>query len=350
MGVTFIMSGKRACSEVVDPDSGTLVRTKPRVERTRSLVTGGAGFVGSHLCAYLVKRGDHVICLDNFFTGTKDNVKSLLDKPNFELIRHDVVNPILLEVDEIYHLACPASPVHYKYNPIKTTKTSFLGTMNMLGLAKRTNAKMLLTSTSEVYGDPLEHPQTEAYWGNVNPIGERSCYDEGKRVAETLCMDYNREHGIDVKIIRIFNTYGPNMALDDGRVVSNFLAQALLGEPITVYGDGQQTRSFQYVSDLVAGIVAVMNAPDHGPYNVGNPGEFTMLELAQIVKEVTGSDSEIVFKENTADDPKQRKPDITKAKELLGWEPKVVLKTGLALMIDDFKRRLHIDHEHEATS
>lgn len=339
------MAAKRVASEVVDPESGTLVRTKPRVERTRSLVTGGAGFVGSHLCDYLVQRGDHVICLDNFFTGTRENVAHLLDKPNFELIRHDVVNPILLEVDEIYHLACPASPVHYKYNPIKTTKTSFLGTMNMLGLAKRTNAKFLLSSTSEVYGDPLEHPQTEKYWGNVNPIGERSCYDEGKRVGETLCMDYRREHDLDIKIVRIFNTYGPRMALDDGRVVSNFLAQALKNESITVYGDGSQTRSFQYVSDLVAGIVAVMSTDqgDSGPYNVGNPGEFTIMELANIVRQVANSKSEITYLENTMDDPKQRKPDITKIQTNLGWEPKMPLRRGLELMLTDFKKRLHLE-------
>jgi UDP-glucuronate decarboxylase len=234
------------------------VKAKPRMERNRVLVTGGAGFVGSHLCDFLVGRGDHVICMDNFFTGSKDNVAHLLGRANFEIIRHDVVEPILLEIDQIYHLACPASPVHYKYNPIKTLKTGFMGTMNMLGLAKRCRARFLLTSTSEVYGDPLEHPQTEAYWGNVNPIGERSCYDEGKRAAECLTMDYHREHGLEVRIVRIFNTYGPRMALDDGRVVSNFVAQALTGQPMTVYGDGQQTRSFQYVSDLIAGMVAVM--------------------------------------------------------------------------------------------
>eukprot|EP00879_Flechtneria_rotunda_P020205 GHRR01021246.1.p1 GENE.GHRR01021246.1~~GHRR01021246.1.p1 ORF type:complete len:291 (+),score=38.10 GHRR01021246.1:134-1006(+) len=261
---------------------GTLIKTKPRAERNRVLVTGGAGFVGSHLCEYLVRRGDHVICLDNFFTGSKDNVAHLLNKTNFEVIRHDVVEPILLEVDHIYHLACPASPIHYKYNPIKTIKTSLLGTMNMLGLAKRTRARFLLTSTSEVYGDPQEHPQTESYWGNVNPIGERSCYDEGKRAAECLTMDYHREHGLEVRIVRIFNTYGPKMALDDGRVVSNFVAQAITGQPITVYGNGQQTRSFQYVDDLIAGMVAVMDGDEIGPFNIGNPGEFTMLELAQV--------------------------------------------------------------------
>lgn len=320
----------------------TLVKTKPRVEANRVLVTGGAGFVGSHLCDYLVKRGDKVICLDNFFTGSKENVAHLLDNPNFELLRHDVVEPVLLEVDQIYHLACPASPVHYKYNPIKTAKTSFLGTMNMLGLAKRTKARFLISSTSEVYGDPLEHPQKETYWGNVNPIGERACYDEGKRVAETLTMDYWREHQTEVRIVRIFNTYGPRMALDDGRVVSNFLSQALKGEPITVYGDGKQTRSFQYVDDLVKGMVTVMDGDHIGPFNVGNPGEFTMVELAQEVIKVTGTKSEIVYRENTADDPKCRRPDITKANTTLGWKPVVPLSEGLALMVDDFKKRLKV--------
>lgn len=322
--------------------SATLVKTKPRVEKTRVLVTGGAGFVGSHLCEFLVNRGDHVICVDNFFTGSKENIAHLIDRPNFELMRHDVVEPLLLEVDQVYHLACPASPVHYKYNPIKTVKTSFIGTMNMLGLAKRTRARFLITSTSEVYGDPLEHPQTEKYWGNVNPIGERSCYDEGKRVAETLTMDYHREHGLEVRIVRIFNTYGPRMALDDGRVVSNFVSQALTNTPITIYGDGQQTRSFQYISDLIAGIVAVMDGPDIGPFNIGNPGEFTMLELANLVKEVVNPNAQIVYQENTADDPSRRKPDITKVKTTLGWEPKVPLKEGLAMMVDDFKKRLGV--------
>ena len=323
--------------------SPTLVKTKPRVESNRVVVTGGAGFVGSHLCTFLVERGDHVICLDNFFTGSRANVAHLVGRPNFELIRHDVVEKILLEVDQVYHLACPASPVHYKYNPIKTIKTSFLGTMNMLGLAKRTRARFLLTSTSEVYGDPLEHPQTEAYWGNVNPIGERSCYDEGKRAAECLTFDYHREHGLDVRVCRIFNTYGPRMALDDGRVVSNFVTQALTNQPMTVYGDGQQTRSFQYVSDLVAGMVAVMEGEETGPFNVGNPVEFTMLELAQVVKEVVNPKAEIVFRENTADDPSRRKPDISKAKEALGWEPKVPLREGLKYMVKDFATRLRVE-------
>ncbi|KAG2499378.1 hypothetical protein HYH03_002953 [Edaphochlamys debaryana] len=324
-------------------NGGTLIKTKPRCERNRVLVTGGAGFVGSHLCEYLVERGDHVICLDNFFTGSKENIAHLIGKPNFEVIRHDVVEPILLEVDQIYHCACPASPIHYKYNPIKTAKTSFLGTMNMLGLAKRCKARFLITSTSEVYGDPLEHPQRETYWGNVNPIGERSCYDEGKRVAETLCMDYNREHDLQVRIVRIFNTYGPRMALDDGRVVSNFVAQALTDKPITVYGDGQQTRSFQYVSDLIKGLVTVMDGPEIGPFNVGNPGEFTMLELANLVKEVVNPNAVIEFRENTADDPKCRKPDITKIKTTLGWEPVVPLREGLTRMVDDFKKRLGVE-------
>ncbi|KDD74452.1 NAD dependent epimerase/dehydratase, partial [Helicosporidium sp. ATCC 50920] len=320
------------------------VRARPRVDQRRVVVTGGAGFVGSHLCDYLVSRGDYVICLDNFFTGSRANVAHLLDKPNFELIRHDVVEPILLEVDQVYHLACPASPVHYKYNPIKTIKTSLLGTLNMLGLAKRCNARFLLTSTSEVYGDPLQHPQTESYWGNVNPIGERACYDEGKRVAETLTMDYHREHKMPVRIVRIFNTYGPRMALDDGRVVSNFVAQALTGQPLTLFGDGEQTRSFQYVSDLIAGIVAVMDNEDHvGPFNVGNPGEFSMRQLAQLVKDVINPDVPIIYVENTADDPSRRKPDISKIKSLLNWEPKVPLKEGLLLMIEDFKTRLNIE-------
>jgi UDP-glucuronate decarboxylase len=322
--------------------SKTLVKTKPRVERPRVLVTGGAGFVGSHLCDFLVARGDYVICLDNFFTGSKENIAHLIGKPNFELIRHDVIEPIFLEVDQIFHLACPASPVHYKWDPIKTAKTSFLGTLNMLGLAKRCRARFLISSTSEVYGDPLQHPQTEAYWGNVNPIGERSCYDEGKRIAETLSMDYNREHGTEVRIIRIFNTYGPRMALDDGRVVSNFVAQALTGKPLTVYGEGTQTRSFQYVSDLINGIITVMESNHIGPFNIGNPGEFTMIELANMVKEVVNPNAEIVFQENTSDDPGRRKPDITKAKTLLGWEPKVPLRDGLKLMVDDFSKRLHV--------
>jgi UDP-glucuronate decarboxylase len=325
----------------------TLQKTKPRIERNRVLVTGGAGFVGSHLCTFLVQRGDHVICVDNFFTGSKENVKHLLDKSNFEIIRHDVVEKLVLEVDQIYHLACPASPVHYKYNPIKTIKTSFVGTMNMLGLAKRTRARFLLTSTSEVYGDPLEHPQKEQYWGNVNCIGERSCYDEGKRAAECLTFDYLREHNLEVRVVRIFNTYGPRMALDDGRVVSNFVTQALTGLPLTIYGDGQQTRSFQYISDLIRGLVAVMDGTEVGPFNLGNPTEFTMLQLAELVKEVVNPEAEIVFKDNTPDDPSRRKPDISKVKAQYGWEPKVALREGLSLMVDDFKDRLSVTKPKE---
>lgn len=304
------------------------------------MVTGGAGFVGSHLVDKLIDRGDEVIVIDNFFTGRKDNLVHHFRNPRLELIRHDVVEPILLEVDQIYHLACPASPVHYKYNPVKTIKTNVMGTLNMLGLAKRVGAKFLLTSTSEVYGDPLEHPQKETYWGNVNPIGERSCYDEGKRTAETLTMDYHRGAGVEVRIARIFNTYGPRMCLDDGRVVSNFVAQAIRRQPMTVYGDGKQTRSFQYVSDLVDGLVALMEGEHVGPFNLGNPGEFTMLELAEIVKETIDSSATIEFRPNTADDPHMRKPDITKAKELLNWEPKVPLREGLPRMVSDFRNRI----------
>ncbi|CAD5178337.1 unnamed protein product [Musa acuminata subsp. malaccensis] len=306
----------------------------------RVAVTGGAGFVGSHLVDKLLSRGDSVIVIDNFFTGRKENVVHHFGNPRFELIRHDVVEPILLEVDEIYHLACPASPVHYKYNPIKTIKTNVMGTLNMLGLAKRIGARFLLTSTSEVYGDPLEHPQKETYWGHVNPIGVRSCYDEGKRTAETLTMDYHRGAEVEVRIARIFNTYGPRMCLDDGRVVSNFVAQALRKEPMTVYGDGKQTRSFQFVSDLVDGLVALMEGEHIGPFNLGNPGEFTMLELAEVVKEVVDPSATIEFRPNTADDPHMRKPDISKAKELLNWEPKVTLHEGLPLMVTDFSKRI----------
>lgn len=308
--------------------------------RLRVVVTGGAGFVGSHLVDKLIGRGNDVIVIDNFFTGRKENLVHLFGNPRFELIRHDVVDPILLEVDQIYHLACPASPVHYKYNPVKTIKTNVMGTLNMLGLAKRIGARFLLTSTSEVYGDPLEHPQKETYWGNVNPIGERSCYDEGKRTAETLAMDYHRGAGVEVRIARIFNTYGPRMCLDDGRVVSNFVAQAIRKQPLTVYGDGKQTRSFQYVSDLVNGLAALMDGEHVGPFNLGNPGEFTMLELAQVVKETIDSSATIEYKQNTADDPHMRKPDISKAKELLNWEPKVPLREGLPLMVSDFRNRI----------
>ncbi|XP_064955994.1 UDP-glucuronic acid decarboxylase 1-like isoform X2 [Musa acuminata AAA Group] len=309
----------------------------------RIVVTGGAGFVGSHLVDKLLARGDNVIVIDNFFTGRKENVVHHFGNPSFELIRHDVVEPILLEVDEIYHLACPASPVHYKYNPIKTIISNVMGTLNMLGLAKRIGARFLLTSTSEVYGDPLEHPQKETYWGHVNPIGVRSCYDEGKRTAETLTMDYHRGAEVEVRIARIFNTYGPRMCLDDGRVVSNFVAQALRKEPMTVYGDGKQTRSFQFVSDLVDGLIALMQSEHIGPFNLGNPGEFTMLELAEIVKEVVDPSATIEFKPNTADDPHMRKPDISKAKELLNWEPKIKLRQGLPLMVTDFQKRILSD-------
>jgi len=316
----------------------------------RVVVTGGAGFVGSHLVDRLMERGDSVIVVDNFFTGRKDNVKHHFGNPRFEMIRHDVVEPILLEVDQIYHLACPASPVHYKFNPVKTIKTNVVGTLNMLGLAKRIGARFLLTSTSEVYGDPLQHPQVETYWGNVNPIGVRSCYDEGKRTAETLAMDYHRGANVEVRIARIFNTYGPRMCIDDGRVVSNFVAQALRKEPMTVYGDGKQTRSFQYVSDLVDGLMRLMEGEDVGPFNLGNPGEFTMLELAQVVKETIDPNAKIIFKLNTADDPHKRKPDITKAKEILGWEPTVTLREGLPLMISDFRRRIFGEYEKSGST
>ncbi len=306
----------------------------------RVLVTGGAGFIGSHLCERLLRDGNDVICLDNYFTGSKDNIRHLLDNHNFELIRHDVITPFFVEVDEIYNLACPASPVHYQYNPIKTMKTSFYGAYNMLGLAKRTKAKILQASTSEVYGDPVIHPQVEEYWGNVNPIGVRSCYDEGKRAAETLFMDYHRQNSVKIKIMRIFNTYGPRMNTQDGRVVSNFIVQALRGENITIYGDGMQTRSFQYVDDLVEAMCRLMATDDSvtGPVNVGNPGEFTMLELAQKIIELTGSKSKIVYEALPSDDPRQRKPDITLANRLLdGWKPNVALDEGLAQTINYFK-------------
>lgn len=309
----------------------------------RILVTGGAGFIGSHLCERLVAEGHDVVCLDNYFTGSKENVRELTDKVNFELVRHDVTTPYYVEVDEIYNLACPASPIHYQYNPIKTTKTSVVGAINMLGLAKRVRAKILQASTSEVYGDPELHPQQESYWGNVNPIGIRSCYDEGKRCAETLFMDYHRQNNVRIKIIRIFNTYGPRMNADDGRVVSNFIAQALRGNDITIYGDGSQTRSFQYVSDLVEGMIRMMATGDNitGPVNIGNPTEFTMLELAALVKELTNSSSKIVFRALPEDDPRQRQPDISMAHELLnGWEPTVQLREGLTKTITYFDRIL----------
>jgi len=303
----------------------------------RNLVTGGAGFIGSHLCQRLLDDGQEVICLDNFFTGNKQNISHLLDNRRFELIRHDIIEPILLEVDRIYNLACPASPVHYQYNPVKTVKTSVMGTINMLGMAKRVRARILQASTSEVYGDPQIHPQTEDYWGHVNPIGVRSCYDEGKRVAETLMMDYHRQNGVDIRIVRIFNTYGPRMAEHDGRVVSNFVIQALKGEDITVYGDGSQTRSFCYVDDLVRGLIAMMNRDDFtGPVNLGNPAETSILEFAERIISLTGSRSRIIFKPLPADDPKQRQPDITLAEEMLGWSPHVAVEEGLKKTIAYF--------------
>lgn len=303
----------------------------------RVLVTGGAGFIGSHLCERLMRDGHDVLCLDNFFTGTKCNVAHLLGDPRFELIRHDITQPILLEVDRIYNLACPASPIHYQYNPVKTIKTSVLGAIHMLGLAKRVRARILQASTSEVYGDPQVHPQTEEYWGNVNPIGLRSCYDEGKRVAETLMMDYHRQNGVDVRIIRIFNTYGPRMAINDGRVVSNFIVQALKGEDLTVYGRGEQTRSFCFVDDLVEGMVRMMECEDFiGPVNLGNPAETTILEFAERIISLTCSRSKIVFKPLPADDPQQRQPDIRLAGSRLGWSPAVDVETGLKQTIDYF--------------
>ena len=305
----------------------------------RILVTGGAGFIGSHLCERLLNEGNEVVCLDNFFTGRKQNISHLRDNRDFELVRHDVTEPIMFEVDQIYNLACPASPVHYQYNPVKTVKTSVMGMINMLGLAKRVKARILQASTSEVYGDPLVHPQTEDYFGNVNPIGLRSCYDEGKRVAETLMMDYNRQNNVDTRIVRIFNTYGERMLENDGRVVSNFIVQALRGQELTVYGDGTQTRSFCYVSDLVDGIVRLMNAESddiHLPVNLGNPGEFTMNELADEVAKATGKEINIKYLPLPADDPKQRKPNIDRAKKLLHWEPKVSLAEGLRRTVDYF--------------
>jgi len=303
------------------------------------LVTGGAGFVGSHLCERLINEGNEVICLDNYFTGSKRNIEHLMDHHYFELVRHDITNPYMVEVDEIYNLACPASPVHYQYNPIKTVKTSVMGAINMLGLAKRVKAKILQASTSEVYGDPTVHPQPETYWGNVNPIGRRSCYDEGKRCAETLFMDYHKENDVKIKIIRIFNTYGPRMHPQDGRVVSNFIVQALKGDDITVFGDGMQTRSFQYVDDLIEGTCRMMNSRDEfiGPVNIGNPNEFTMLQLAKEVIDLTGSTSKIVFLPLPMDDPMQRQPDINLAKqELDGWVPQIQLREGLKLTVNYF--------------
>lgn len=303
------------------------------------LVTGGAGFLGSHLCERLLNEGNEVVCLDNYFTGQKSNVVHLLDNPYFELIRHDVTMPFFIEVDEIYNLACPASPIHYQYNPIKTVKTSVMGAINMLGLAKRIKAKILQASTSEVYGDPLVHPQTESYWGHVNPIGERACYDEGKRAAETLFVNYHKQNNVRIKIIRIFNTYGPRMHPNDGRVVSNFIVQALKGEDITVYGDGSQSRSFCYYSDLLDGMIRLMNTGDDftGPVNVGNPNEFTILQLAEKIISLCNSSSKIVWQPLPSDDPMQRQPDITLAKSKLGWEPKVQLEEGLVKTIEYFK-------------
>lgn len=309
----------------------------------RILVTGGAGFIGSHLCERLLADGHEVIALDNYFTGHKRNIKHLIEHPYFELVRHDVINPYVVEVDEIYNLACPASPIHYQYNPIKTTKTSVMGAINMLGLAKRVKAKILQASTSEVYGDPKMHPQPESYWGNVNPIGSRSCYDEGKRCAETLFMDYHNQNQVQIKIVRIFNTYGPHMNLNDGRVVSNFIVQALKGEPITLYGDGLQTRSFQYVDDLVEGMIRMMQTPSNflGPVNLGNPNEFTMKALAETILELTGSSSKLTYKPLPQDDPMQRQPDISLAKaQLNGWDPQTQLKEGLIKTIAYFETQL----------
>jgi len=307
--------------------------------RKKILITGGAGFVGSHLCERLLNEGHEVYCLDNFFTGQKQNIIHLLDNPYFELIRHDVTAPYFIEADEIYNLACPASPIHYQHNPIKTVKTSVMGAINMLGLAKRINAKILQASTSEVYGDPLVHPQPETYWGHVNPIGERSCYDEGKRCAETLFIDYHKQNNVKIKIIRIFNTYGPRMHPDDGRVVSNFIVQALKNQDITIYGEGQQTRSFQYIDDLVEGMIRMMASSDEltGPINMGNPNEFTILELAEKVIELTKSKSKIIYKPLPQDDPMMRQPNISLAKKELNWSPKIELDEGLLKTIEFFK-------------
>ena len=307
----------------------------------RILVTGGAGFIGSHLCERLLAAGNDVLCLDNFFTGRRANIMHLLENRHFEVIRHDVIEPILLEVDQIYNLACPASPIHYQYNPVKTVKTSVMGMINMLGLAKRVRARILQASTSEVYGDPLVHPQPEEYWGNVNPIGLRSCYDEGKRIAETLMMDYHRQNKVDTRIARIFNTYGPRMLEDDGRVVSNFIVQALRGEPLTLYGEGDQTRSFCYVDDLVAALIKLMNVADvHEPVNLGNPGEFTIKQLAEEVVRICGSKSGVEYRPLPEDDPKQRRPDISRAQTLLDWNPTIPLNEGLKKTVADFRNRL----------
>ncbi|MEH2350761.1 MAG: UDP-glucuronic acid decarboxylase family protein [Nostoc sp.] len=309
----------------------------------RILVTGGAGFIGSHLIDRLMTEGHELICLDNFYTGHKRNILKWLGNPYFELIRHDITEPIRLEVDQIYHLACPASPVHYQYNPVKTVKTNVMGTLNMLGLAKRVKARFFLASTSEVYGDPEVHPQVEEYRGSVNPIGIRSCYDEGKRIAETLAFDYYRQNKVDIRVVRIFNTYGPRMLENDGRVVSNFIVQALRGNPLTVYGDGSQTRSFCYVSDLVEGFIRLMNSDYIGPMNLGNPGEYTILQLAQAVQNMINPDAKIKFEALPSDDPRRRQPDITKAKTWLNWEPTIPLQEGLKLTIEDFRDRIQGD-------
>jgi UDP-glucuronate decarboxylase len=312
------------------------------IAKGRALVTGGAGFIGSHLCERLLDDGYDVLCVDNYYSSTKDNIAHLLGNPRFEVIRHDVTFPLYVEVDEIYHLACPASPIHYQRDPVQTTKTAVHGSINMLGLAKRTGAKILITSTSEVYGDPKVHPQTEDYWGNVNPIGPRACYDEGKRAAETLFFDYRRQHDLPIKVVRLFNTYGPRMHPHDGRVVSNFVVSALAGKPLTVYGDGSQTRSFQYIDDLIRGLVSMM-ATDHevtGPINLGNPGEFTIAELAAMVLDQTGSSSGIEYLPLPQDDPIRRQPDITRAKATLGWEPTIPLADGLGRTIDYFRTSL----------
>lgn len=307
----------------------------------RILVTGGAGFIGSHLCERLVGEGHDVICLDNFFTGRRENIFPLLENPRFELVRHDVIEPILLEVDQIYNLACPASPIHYQYNPVKTVKTNVMGAINMLGLAKRVRARILQASTSEVYGDPLIHPQTEAYWGNVNPVGLRSCYDEGKRLAETLMMDYHRQNGVDIRIARIFNTYGPRMLENDGRVVSNFVVQALRGKPLTLYGEGNQTRSFCYVDDLIEGLVRLMNTEGlNQPVNLGNPGEFTIKQLGEEVMKICGSNTGFNYLPLPQDDPRQRQPDITTAKTVLGWNPRIPLSEGLEKTVQYFRERV----------